>query len=221
MPSFEYKAINTNGKKLKGTIDAENLRVARQKLREKNIFPTYIKESEVIIKNKNQDVSKYFQRDHISSKELTIITRQLATLIGAGLPLINALGALTDQTDSQLTRKMIVEIKEAVEGGQSLAKSFNAFPKSFPRLYVNMVAAGEASGLLDKVLFNLADYLEGQMILRGKLRKALTYPTMMMFLCVIVIAVLMVFVVPKIVEIFDKKRSCPSTSHKNCYVVFR
>jgi general secretion pathway protein F len=205
MPSFEYTAINQKGHSKKGTIDADSLRLARQKLRERGIFPTSIKESKTVVVHKSQDIGKFFQRNHISTKELAILTRQLATLVGAGLPLISALTALTDQTDSQLLKRMIVDIKEDVEGGSSLAKAFGAFPKSFPRLYTNMVAAGEASGLLDKVLNNLADYLEGQLVLRSKLKKALTYPIMMMILCVIVIAVLMVFVVPKIVEIFDKK----------------
>jgi len=205
MPSFEYLAIDSKGRSKKGTIDAENLRLARQKLREKHIFPTKISESQIVVKHKSQDIGKYFQRESLTTKELCLLTRQLSTLVGAGLPLISALHALTDQTDSQLIKKMIVDIKEAVEGGSSLAKALGAFPKSFPRLYINMVAAGESSGLLDKVLNNLADYLEGQMVLRSKLKKALTYPVLMMCLCVIVIAVLMVFVVPKIVDIFNKK----------------
>ena len=207
MPSFEYTAITKQGKQTKGSVDADSMRAARAKLREHGIFPTTIKEGKVTASKteKANDVSKFLKRESVSTKELAIFTRQLSTLIGAGLPLVSALSALTEQTGSETLRRVSVEVKEAVESGISMATALGNYPKIFPRLYINMVAAGEASGLLDKVLNNLADYLEGQMVMHSKLKKALTYPIMMLILCALVVAVLMIYVVPKIVEIFEKR----------------
>ena len=205
MPSFEYTAIDKAGRKVKGSLDADSVRGARQKLRSRDIFPTEIHESIGATEQKKGDLRKYFTSDRVSTKYLTVFTRQLGTLVAAGLPLVAALNALSDQTESPVLRRITVEVREAVEEGSSLAKSLGNFPKAFPRLYVNMVAAGEASGTLDKVLNNLADYLEGQLMLRGKVRSALMYPAMMLVVCTLVIILLFVFVVPKIVEIFVKK----------------
>ena len=205
MPSFEYVAIDKAGRTIKGSIDADSVRAARQKLRARAIFPTDIRESIAAAQQKTTDLRKYLQSDRVSTKDLAVFTRQIGTLVGAGLPLVAALNALSDQTDSPTLRRITVQVREAVEEGSSLAKAFGAFPKAFPRLYVNMVAAGEASGTLDKVLNNLADYLEGQLLLRSKIRSALFYPVMMLVVCALVIIALFVYVVPRIVDIFIKK----------------
>ena len=205
MPIYEYSAINSQGKTSKGSVDAENIRAARQKLRGQSIFPTDIKEGIAAAQQKSRDVKKYFVSNRVSTRELAFATRQLATLVGAGLPLVSALQALGEQTDSEVLKRIVVDIKENVEEGTSLAKSLGNFPKSFPRLYINMVAAGEASGTLDAVLTDLASYLESQLELRRKVNSALMYPILMLVLCTGVIIALFVFVIPKIVDIFKKQ----------------
>lgn len=205
MPVFEYQAIDPKGKKIKGSIDAESLRTARQKLRTDGIFPTDIKESTRQAVAASKDVLAYFRSQKVGVKDLSIMTRQLGTLITAGLPLVSALSALSDQTSSPILNRILVDVREKVEEGSSLAGALGAYPKSFPRLYVNMVASGETSGTLDRVLTNLADYLEGQLDLVRRVRSALMYPIIMMIVCSLVIAGLFVFVIPNIVEIFEKQ----------------
>jgi general secretion pathway protein F len=205
MPVYEYTAIDAGGKKVKGSIDADSVRGARQKLRSKKIFPTDIREGIAQSKNKSQDVTRYIQSNRISPKDLSVMTRQLATLLGAGLPLVSALSALSDQTDSALNKRICIDIKERVEEGSTLASSLKQFPKSFPRLYINMVNSGEASGKLDAVLANLADYLESQIALRHKIRSATTYPILMLCFSVLVILALFVVVIPKLVDMFEQQ----------------
>jgi general secretion pathway protein F len=206
MPVYEYTALNPGGKKVKGTLEADSIRTARQKLRVQNVFPTDIKESLKASTEKTQDVKKLFASDKVSLKQLTLATRLLATLSNAGLPLVSALLALSEQVDSPALKRVIVDIKERVEQGSSLAKALGVYPKVFPRLYINMVASGEASGALDTALENLADYYEAQLELRRKVGNALFYPILMFVFCIIVVIALVTFVVPNIVEIFIKQK---------------
>lgn len=205
MPVYEYVALNSVGKKIKGSVEADSIRTARQKLRVQSIFPTDIKESLKAQTTSTQDVKKLFKSDRVSLKELTVATRLLATLSAAGLPLVAALLALSEQVDSPNLKRVVVDIKERVEQGTSLAKALGAYEKIFPRLYVNMVASGEASGTLDSVLENLADYYEAQLELKRKVSTALFYPILMFVFCILVVIVLVTFVVPNIVEIFIKQ----------------
>jgi general secretion pathway protein F len=205
MPVFEYVAIDRVGKKIKGTIEADSVRVARQKLRVSNIFPSDIKESAEANRAKTQDVTRFLKSDKISSKDLTVLTRQLSTLLGAGLPLVSALTALSDQTDSATVKRTLIDIKEKVEQGSNLANALSAYPKSFPRLYINMVSSGEASGRLDAVLINMADYLEKQLALKQKVKSALTYPILMLCFSMLVVIALFVFVIPKVVDMFSQQ----------------
>lgn len=205
MAVYEYVGLNQAGKPLKGTIDADSVRGARQKLRGQNIFPTDIREGTVAQASEKRDVARFFQSDRIKAKELSVITRQLATLVGAGLPLVSALQALSEQCDELVSKRIILGIKEKVEEGSSLAKALSHYERSFPSLYVNMVTAGEESGTLDTVLENLADYLEGQIELRRKISSALFYPILMFCFCSLVVTGLLAFVVPNIIEIFKKQ----------------
>lgn len=205
MPIFEYSALDRSGKKLKGTIDADSLRQARSKLRNQNIFPTDLSESGRSVAFNPSDVTKYFQRNSISQKELAITTRQLATLVNAGLPLVMALSSTAEQIESESIRRIMVAVREEVERGNSLSNAMENFPKAFPRLYVSMIASGEASGTLDTVLLNLADHLESQVELMGRVKAALMYPLAMLVICFLVIMGLFVFLVPKITDIFIKQ----------------
>lgn len=207
MPQYEYIALNPRGKQIKGSIDSDNVRVARQKLRGQGIFPTEIKESLEAAKTPSRDLKRYFKSDRVSTKDLSIATRQLGTLTRAGLPLVTALHALSDQTDSETLRKIVVDVREKVQEGFSLAKALSNFPKVFPKLYVNMIASGEASGTLDAVLESLSAYLEAQLELRRRVSSALYYPIIMFFFCTLVVSALLMFVVPKVVDMFKSKGS--------------
>ncbi|MBN8549636.1 MAG: type II secretion system F family protein, partial [Deltaproteobacteria bacterium] len=205
MPIYEYKALAPNGKERKGTLDADSLRAARQKLRSQSLFPTELKEGTDVEKAKSRDIKQYFRTERVSTKDLAVATRQLATLVAAGLPLVSALQALADQTESFTLKRIIIDVREKVEQGSSLAKALAAFPKTFPPLYMNMVASGEASGMLDTVLQNLAEYLEAQLELKRKIFSALMYPILMLSICTLVVLGLFMYVVPRIVEIFKKQ----------------
>jgi len=205
MPLFEYVAIDAAGKQTKGTVDAENVRSARQRLRAQKLFPTEVREGAVESAAKTKDVVRYIRTPQVSLKDLSVATRQLATLVAAGLPLVSSLLALADQTENNTLKRILIQVKEEVEEGSTFAKSLGKYPKVFPNLYINMVASGEASGTLDTVLSNVADYLEGQVELRRKIWSALTYPILMLFMCGAVVVGLLVFVIPRIVEIFVKQ----------------
>ena len=208
MPIFEYTAINEKGKQAKGSLEAENARAARQRLRSQGMLPTTVEESRA---RSSQQKKKIPQQslssslgERVGAKTLAFSTRQLATLLSAGIPLVEALQSLAEQTVPTF-RRMLVDVKEQVEQGTSFARALGSYPKVFPRLYVNMVASGEASGKLDSVVTSLAEYLEAQLELRRKLISALIYPVIMLSFCSLVVAGLLAFVVPQIVEIFTKQ----------------
>lgn len=205
MPIYEYSGLDKGGKNSKGTVDADSIRAARQKLRSQGVFPTDIKEALERSKTTTKDIKSFFQSDRVGLKDLAIATRQLSTLVGAGLPLVEALQALSEQVESVVLKRIIINVRENIQEGSSLAKALAAFPKAFPRLYINMVKAGEASGTLDVVLENLADYLEAQNELRRKITSSLFYPALMLFFCTAIVVVLLTWVVPTIVEIFIKQ----------------
>lgn len=205
MTVFEYTALDKQGKKTKGSIDAENIRAARQRLRAQGVFTTDIKEGDEAVSDKSRDIKKYFQARRVPLSDLAVATRQLATLENAGLPIVSALQALAEQTELLPLRRILSDVRDKVVEGSSLAKALSAYPKTFPKLYINMISSGEASGTLGRTLANIADYLESQIELRQKLRKALTYPVIMLVICVLVVVALLTFVVPGIVQIFQKQ----------------
>ena len=203
MPVYEYTALDVGGRRQKGVVDAGSIFAARQKLRETKVFPVEITESSG--SRREESVARggtggLFQR--VSMQELSVMTRQLATLIGAGLPLVPSLSALVTQMRNHLLRATIVRIREEVNEGNSLTQSLSHFPKIFPPFYINMVRAGEASGTLNLVLERLADFQEGQQAMRIKIRSALAYPIFMFFIGSGVLLFLVTFVVPNITSIF-------------------
>ncbi len=205
MPVFEYKALNGKGKKVKGIIDADSLRAARLKLRGNGIFPTEIWEdirSETPVSSRDLKVSKILGR--IRAQDIVVMTRQLSTLLGAGLPLMASLTALIDQVDNASLKKVITQVREEVTKGNTLADAMSHYPRVFPNLYVNMVRAGEESGTLEAILSRLADFSENQMRLRNKVLAALVYPILMIFVGAAVVAFLLTFVIPTITEIFSE-----------------
>lgn len=205
MPFYQYTAVNQNGKSTKGSLEADSLRSARQKLRNQNLFPSDVREVASLKRGIAGDILQNWRSERASLKDLAIMTRQLSTLISAGLPLVEALHSLAGQTGSFSLKKIVTDVREKVEQGTSLNKALAGYPKAFPRLYINMIASGEETGSLDTVLSNMADYLEAQLEMKRKVVSALLYPILMLMFCVLVVIALLVFVVPNIVEIFEKE----------------
>jgi len=212
MPIFEYKAYGSGGGTTTGVIDADTAREARSRLRRDDLFVSEIHE---IRGGRRRQVkgqkTKLRLRDRLanlrsvdttpSGSHTEIIgsaTRQLGTLLGAGIPLTEALRALIDQAETRKSETMFREIRERVSQGTSLADALTEHPGWFTELYVNMVRAGQATGNLDVVLNRVADYMASQRAIRRKVISALTYPMMMIGIGVIVVAILMGYVVPKI-----------------------
>ena len=205
MPVYEYRALDIRGKSLKGIVDADSVFAARQRLRETNIFPVDLKETSVEEKNKvptGRSISDLFNR--VSLQEVSVMTRQLATLLGASIPLVPSLTALISQTTNPRLKKTLAQIKEEVNEGSSLAWSISHHPGIFSTFYINMVRAGEASGALDIVLERLADFNESRQALQGKIKAALAYPLFMFLIGAIVLFFLTTFIVPKITGIFSE-----------------
>lgn len=205
MPVFEYVALNESGKQVKGTLEAESSRVARQRLRTQGLFPSDIREASERASRSSRDVSKFFRSERVGAKSLALITRQLGTLVVAGIPLVEALQGVAEQTEKITTKRILSTVREEVLAGSSFAKALQKYPQVFPRLYINMVSAGESSGNLDTVLVNLASYLEAQLELRQKVVSSLFYPILMLAFCLLVVFGLLTFVVPKIVEMFTRQ----------------
>ena len=204
MAVYEYKGLDGAGRITKGIIDADSPRLARVKLRRSGIFPTDIMTDRHAKKSVAQGVSigELFRR--IRSQDISIMTRQMATLVGAGLPIVEALNALIDQTENVRLKKVITQVREGVNEGSSLSDAMSRFPKVFSELYVNMINAGESSGALDIVLKRLADFMESQVMLKNKVVSALSYPLILVLVGIAVLSFLLVYVVPKVVRIFDE-----------------
>ena len=211
MPVYAYKGLSQEGRAVSGIIDADNPKGARLKLRRNGIFPTDLNEEERRKKTAAADeegafnLGRLFER--ITPQELALLTRQLATLVGAGLPLVDCLSALIEQVEGSRTKRIFSQIREQVTEGASLADALKAHPRIFTDLYVNMVRAGEASGALDVVLLRLADYTENYATLRDKVRSALTYPVLMGIVGSGMMFFLLSYVVPKITKIFSENQA--------------
>jgi general secretion pathway protein F len=202
MPVYDYTALDGDGRRKKGAVDAGSIFAARQKLRELNVFPVEIAETSESRRENGADGAGLLQR--VGLQETSAMTRQLATLIGAGLPLVPSLAALVSQIRNSLLRAAVVRIREEVNEGNSFAGSLSHYPKIFPPFYINMVRAGEASGTMSLVLERLADFLESQQTIRGKIRSALAYPIFMFVIGSGVLFFLVTFVVPNITHIFEE-----------------
>jgi len=211
MPVFEYKALTAAGKQEVGIVDAESAKAARSKLRKNGVFPTDLVEERAQGKVKKQALKVEIRfGSGVSTQDLAIMTRQLATLLGAGVSMIEALNALVEQVENERLKVALSAIKEKVNEGAGLAQAMKAYPKIFNDLYTNMIGAGEASGALEVVLKRLSDFLEAQVALNNKLLTAMVYPAVMAFVGIGVISFLMGFVIPKVTQIFtDMKVALP------------
>ncbi|OEG74839.1 type II secretion system protein GspF [Shewanella colwelliana] len=201
MPAFEYKALDAKGKQQKGVVEADTARHARGQLREQRLMPLEI--TPVVEKeSKTKSASFSFKRG-ISVADLALITRQIATLVAAGLPVEEALKAVGQQCEKDRLASMVMAVRSRVVEGYSLADSMAEFPHIFDDLYRAMVASGEKSGHLEVVLNRLADYTERRQQLKSKMTQAMIYPVVLTVVAISVIAILLAAVVPQVVGQFE------------------
>lgn len=206
MAVFAYKGVEAqSGKAVKGYRDADSAKALRAMLRREGVLLT---SASVDSKHKKKgpgskdiDLFAFFKRP--TSGDVAVMTRQLATLVRAGIPLVESISALVEQTEKESMAKVLTAVREDLREGTAFAKTLQKHSKVFPPLYVNMVAAGEASGTLEAVLERLADFMEDQARLKGKISSALAYPVLMTIIAACLVGVLMVAVVPKVTSIFE------------------
>ncbi len=205
MPVYEYTALDAKGKTKTGLIDADSELVARQKIRQAGSYPTSLKAVKSTSSDKGERAGFSFSQRfaRVSQGELAVMTRQLATLIGAGFPLVSALESLVAQINSPSLKKIIAGIKGTVVEGSSFADAMGKYPNVFSPIYVNMVNSGESSGTLEIVLERLADIIEKQEALKSKMITAMIYPIVILMISILIVSFLLIYVVPKIMSMFD------------------
>lgn len=197
MPAFAYHALDAAGRNQRGVLQADTARAARASLRERGLHPLQL---DVLSESAGSAVGARLG-GALSGAQLALMTRQLAALIGSGLPIDEALAALADASDGRL-RTQVVALRSRVMEGAGLAAAMAEFPATFPALYRASIAAGESSGKLDTVMRRLADYAESRDLLRRRITLALTYPALLAGVALLVVAALMVWVVPQVVGVF-------------------
>lgn len=206
MAVYQYQAISKAGKNVKGVVDAETLSAARRKLREQELYPTKIRETKQTVRAAGGDgKAQGGGFGYVSVRDVALLTRQFAVLLQAGMPLVEALGALLEQTSKHKLHTAVYDVRDRVNSGATLADALSHHPRIFSQMYANMVRAGEASGTLEPVLLRLADVQEAQAKLRAKLLSTLAYPVFMALFAVGVIVFLMMVIVPRITRIFEKQ----------------
>lgn len=200
MPAFEYQACDAAGKRKNGVLEADTARQIRQQLRDMQLTPVSVQEIDEQRQNNNQQL---FARSRISIVQLALLTRQLATLIGAGQPVEKALAAIAKQQQKRKLKHLVLGLRGQVLEGHSLSQAFAQYPLIFDRLFVATVQAGEQSGLLDQVLEQLADHVEARQKFQTDTRMALIYPVILVVVSILLVAGLLTYVVPQIVQVFE------------------
>jgi type IV pilus assembly protein PilC len=199
MKIFVWEGVNLQGVKTKGEVEANDENVVRQLLIRQKINPTTIKE-----KGKSLQERFPFLNPSVTEKDRVIFTRQFATLINSGIPIVQALEVQANQQENPYFGALLTEIKRDVESGATLAEAMKKHPKLFDRLYVNMVAAGELGGILDGVMNRLAAYMEKAQRLKRKVQGAMTYPIIVLGISAVVTAIILVFVIPVFAKMFSE-----------------
>lgn len=204
MAAFDYVAVDAKGSKQKGVIEGDSPRHVRSLLRQQGLSPLKVN----AVGDAKTAASKFKQlaisRKKMSVADLTLVTRQMATLLSAGIPIDEVLSGVAKQAEKSRVKSILIGVRSRVVEGHTLADAMDSFPHSFPMLYRTTVHAGERSGKLDLVLTKLADYTEEQHRIRKKIQQALVYPTLMMIVSVLVVVFLLIYVVPQIVNVFNQ-----------------
>jgi general secretion pathway protein F len=208
MPTFEYRGLTSSGRAVRGSRDADGMETLRAALRKEGVVPTEIKESSAkdAAQGKGGVAGREIRirslRDRVKPADVSLATRQLATLIRAGIPLVESLTAIVEQTPKPELKKALSAVRDQVNEGTALADALRRHPKLFADYYINMVNAGEQSGTLEMVLDRLADFTESQGRMRSRITAALAYPAIMALLGTVIVGILMVVVVPQVSSIF-------------------
>ncbi|GAB4483203.1 MAG: type II secretion system inner membrane protein GspF [Burkholderiaceae bacterium] len=207
MAAYRYAAADASGKEMTGVLEADSARAARQLLRGRGLVPLTVEP--VVSEAQKQALSLAIGRS-LSQTELAVITRQLASLLGAALPVADALTVMVEQSEKQSVRELMAAIRTDVLGGSSLSKALARHPRQFPDLYRALIAAGEESGKLGSVLQSLADYIEERARLQQKITLAFVYPAIVTFVALAVVIGLLTYVVPQVVQVFaNTKQALP------------
>ncbi|MEO6699378.1 MAG: type II secretion system inner membrane protein GspF [Paraperlucidibaca sp.] len=205
MAAFDYVGVDPQGKRRKGVIDADSLRHARSLLRERQLVPISVNSASEKPAAQQAGTSFSFFKPTLSAQDLALITRQLATLVQAGLTLDDSLRSVAQQSEKSTVKRLLTGVRSKVVEGYTLAQSLAEFPHAFPSLYRATVAAGERAGHLDLVLNRLADYTESRYETRRKVQGALVYPAILTVLSLLIVIGLLTYVVPDIVKVFDNQ----------------
>ena len=198
--TFDYKVRDRSGRLVSGQLDGDNLALVAAKLRDMGFAPVEIKPVKGL--NLKTEINIPGISDRVKLKEVALMSRQLATMVAAGLSLVRALNVISDQIESKPLRLAMIQVREDVEQGSLLSAALEKLPKIFPPIYIAMVRAGEVGGALDVVLLKLSTTLEKQVELRSKVRSAMAYPAIVMSLVVVIVTALMIFVVPIFKHLF-------------------
>ncbi len=205
MGAFEYTAVDAAGRERKGVLEGDTARQVRQLLRDQALLPLAV--NEVSQNEQKQSEGRFSLRRGVSASDVALLTRQIATLVRSGLPLEEALAAVSEQTEKPRVRSIVMGVRAKVMEGHTLADGLSDFPTVFDELYVATVAAGEQSGHLDTVLERLADYTENREQMRSRTINAMLYPVLLFIVCISIVALLLTFVVPKIVKQFENSKA--------------
>jgi general secretion pathway protein F len=201
--AFEYTALDTAGREQNGVLEADTVKHVRQLLRDRQLLPVAVAE----VKHGEAKRQRGFAtRRGVSASDLSLLTRQLATLSKAGLPLEEALLAVSQQSEKPRVQSIMLGVRAKVMEGHTLADGFGEFPKVFPEIYRSTVSAGESSGRLDSILERLADYTENREVTRQKVMGAMLYPVVLSVICLGIVIGMMVYVVPKVIEVFEASK---------------
>ncbi|TQV64652.1 MAG: type II secretion system protein GspF [Halothiobacillaceae bacterium] len=203
MPAFSWTALDATGRTRKGVQEGDSPRLVRQALREQGLTPLSVEQTADQVRAGARPGGLRGLRQGMGAGELALVTRQLATLVQAGLPIETALGSVARQSEKTASRNLIHAVRSRVMEGHTLADSLGEFPRVFPELYRATVAAGEQSGHLDAVLERLADYTEAREGLRRKIQLALFYPGLLTLMAVVVVMGLLTYVVPQVTQVFE------------------
>ena len=196
MPFYIYKATSSKGRTLKGEMEAPRLDLVEKALRHKGY-------SKVKVKERPKDIFQgTFLEGKVQAHDMVIFSRQFSTMISAGVPILQALQIMVQQTENQRMKRILADVRNAIESGSTLYDAMRRYPDAFDVLYVNMVNAGEMGGILDVILQRLAEYIEKAAKLKAKVKGAMTYPTIVLFIAVLVVTVILLFVIPTFAKMF-------------------
>jgi type IV pilus assembly protein PilC len=212
MTSFFYEAVDASGLKTNGSMDVASQGEALRRIKEMGLFPTRLAERRQRIRNSAARPATASRMGRFSIRlfpirvkpaVLVVFTRQLATLVDAGMPLLRGLRILHEQEPNVALKHIIAQLASSIENGGSLSEAMSAYPKVFNRLYINMIRAGEASGSLDLTLRRLAELIEKAQKIKGKVKAAMFYPAAVLFMAAAILTAMMLFVIPRFRAIFD------------------